>query len=544
MQLDKSTLKKIGIPIAVIVVILLILPMLINVDSFRPKIETELTKALGRPVTMGQLSLSLLSGSVKIDKIGIGDDPAFSKEPFLTAKSLKVGVKLLPLIFSKELNVTGIELEEPEITLLKAGNGKWNFSTLGSGEKKPAETAGKEKGEVPNLSIGKLEVTNGKLSVGKVGSSAKPQVYEKLEAEMEDFSATSQFPFKLSVKMPGGGEVNLSGKAGPINKTDSAKTPFDATIKVKNFDIAKSGFVDASAGLGGEANFEGTVNSNGQQGKATGAVSVEKLKLSPKGSPAPELVKVKYAIDLDMDKESGTITQGDIALGKAMAKLTGGFQSQGESTVLNMKLNAPDMPVNELEAFLPAMGVTLPSGSKLKGGTLSADLSITGTVEQTIISGPVRLANTKLDGFDMGGKLGALPGIGGKTKSSGDTTIQNASLTANVAPEMTRADGINVTISSLGTVTGAGTISPSGALNFKMMADLETNRSDARADRRGGTGGPIPFMIQGTTSNPSFVPDVGGMAGTAAKGAISGAVKGTTGGASSGLGGVFGRKKK
>ena len=37
-----------------------------------------------------------------------------------------------------------------------------------------------------------------------------------------------------------------------------------------------------------------------------------------------------------------------------------------------------------------------------------------------------------------------------------------------------RADAINVTIPSLGVVTGAGTISPSGALDFRMTADLQT----------------------------------------------------------------------
>ena len=40
----------------------------------------------------------------------------------------------------------------------------------------------------------------------------------------------------------------------------------------------------------------------------------------------------------------------------------------------------------------------------------------------------------------------------------------------------------------------------------------------------------MPFKIQGTTSNPSFVPDVGGMAASAAKGAIQQSVSGKTGG--------------
>jgi AsmA protein len=97
-----------------------------------------------------------------------------------------------------------------------------------------------------------------------------------------------------------------------------------------------------------------------------------------------------------------------------------------------------------------------------------------------------------------------------------------------------------VTIPSLGVVTGAGTISPSGALDYKMVADLEGQRSEARADRTGRDGdrGAIPFMIQGTTSSPTFVPDVAGMAGGAAKGAIQKSVKEKTG-----LGGVFGKKK-
>ena len=70
--------------------------------------------------------------------------------------------------------------------------------------------------------------------------SAKPtplrsrQVYDKLNAEVKDFSFTSQFLFELTVNLPGGGSANLTGKAGPINPQNSAMTPFDASMKVKN----------------------------------------------------------------------------------------------------------------------------------------------------------------------------------------------------------------------------------------------------------------------------------------------------------------------
>jgi hypothetical protein len=48
-------------------------------------------------------------------------------------------------------------------------------------------------------------------------------------------------------------------------------------------------------------------------------------------------------------------------------------------------------------------------------------------------------------------------------------------------------------------------------------------------------------MIQGTTSSPKFVPDVGSLAGNAAKGALQKSVSEKTG-SKTGFGGVF-RKK-
>jgi AsmA protein len=47
---------------------------------------------------VGNLHLSLLSGSVAADDLSIADDPSFSQQPFIKAKDLKVGVELIPLI--------------------------------------------------------------------------------------------------------------------------------------------------------------------------------------------------------------------------------------------------------------------------------------------------------------------------------------------------------------------------------------------------------------------------------------------------------------
>jgi AsmA protein len=538
----KRILRIVGIILAVLVLILIVLPFLVNVNSFRPRIESEMTSALGRPVTLGDLSLSILSGSVEVKNIAIADDRAFSPTPFVTAKSLKVGVELMPLIFSKQLNVTGITLEQPEITLLKAANGTWNFSSLGGAAKKAPEE--KSNPAAPaNFSVAKLEVSDGKLTVGKVKSS-KLQIYDKVNITVTNFSLTSPFPFELSARLPGGGDAKISGKAGPIPATDTAKTPFEAAVKVNNMDIAASGFIDPASGIAGLANFDGTLNSTGSRAKAVGTFTGNKLKFSPKGTPAPKAVVIKHAVDVDLDKQAGALTQGDVEIGKAVAHLTGAFRTEGETQVVNMKLSAPNMPVDELQVMLPSLGVVLPSGSQLKGGTLSAELAITGPVDKLVITGPVRLADTKLTGFDLGSKLGALAAFAGKAVSNPDTSVQNVSLNARVAPEGTKADNINLNVPAIGVITGAGTVSPGGDLNFKMLADLRGGMVGGVSQMAGMSTGKndIPFIIGGTTSKPIFVPDVKGMVGGALQGVLSGKtpVKGIDMNA---LGGLFGKKK-
>ena len=547
----KRYLKIGGVVLAVFLVVLIVLPFLINVNSFRPKIEAAATDALGRQVKVGNLSLSLLGGSVTADNISIAEDPAFGTAPFVIAKSLKVGVELMPLVFSKELRVTEITLRQPQITLLKTASGKWNFSSLGGNSaKKPPQPSSSS--TPTNLSVGKLSVTDGELSVGRANSKAKPRVYEQLNVTVTNFSPTTESPFRMTARLPGGGSADISGQAGPMNPADAAATPFQAKVKVKDLDVLASGFIDPASGFGGLANFDGTLNSNGTTAKAVGTFAGNKLKFSPKGSPAPTTVVIRHTVDMDLERESGTLAQGDVSIGKAVAHLTGTFKTQGESQVLNMRLNAPNMPVEELESMLPALGIVLPSGSQLKGGTLSADLSIAGPVDKLVITGPVKLANTKLANFDLGSKLGALASFAGKAVSNPDTSIQNFSTNARMAPEGTQANNINLTVPAIGVITGNGTVSPAGALSFKMLANLQGGMAGdlTRIASVGGGKNGIPFSIAGTTSKPEFIPDVKGIATGVAENALQNALSGSKAGGTKAaspidaLGGLLGRKKQ
>jgi AsmA protein len=284
-----------------------------------------------------------------------------------------------------------------------------------------------------------------------------------------------------------------------------------------------------------------------------GDATASSLKLSPKGTPAAKPVALKYATNYDLQKETGQLVQGDVSLGHASAKLSGSYDLHGSTAALNMKLNADNMPVEDLQVLLPALGVELPKGSSLEGGTLSADLTINGPVNALNITGPIKLANTKLAGFDMGSKLSAISALGG-AKTGPDTSIQNFSSDVHYSPSGIQTQNINLIIPAIGTITGAGTMSPQNALDYHMTAALNGAVVSGLSKMAGlsGNGSTIPFLISGTASDPKFVPDVKGMVngelgkqlGNQLGKQLGGNAGENTQGVVNAIGGLFGKKKK
>jgi AsmA protein len=547
--LAKPVVKIVGIIVAVLIVLVVALPFFINVNSYRPEIESSLTSALGRPVKVGNLSLSILSGSVKADQLSIGDDPKFSNSPFIQAKALAVGAELMPLIFSKKLNVTKIVIDHPEIFLLRNREGVWNFSSIGgqTTSSQPANAPKSSSNSTSNINIAKLDVNDGTVTVGSSTGKRKPIVYSNVNISVRDFAFTSSFPLTASVGLPGGGSLKIEGTAGPINASDSALTPVQGKLHMTKLDLSQSALVDPTLGITGSADFDGTLTSDGHIAKASGTIKGTSLKLVPAGKPAGEPVQIVFAVDHDLKTETGKVVQGDISTGKAAAKLTGTYNMKGDTTSIQTKLAGEGMPVDDVEKLLPAFGVILPSGSQLKGGTISAEINSNGPLDKLVSTGWLKMSNTALAGFNLGSKLSTLSTLTGKQPSTGnDTQIQNLSSNVRYAPDGTRLDKIDLAIPSLGTVTGAGTISPSNALDFKLLANLSGGVGGGLTKAAGMGSGGIPISVGGTTSNPSFTPDMKGMMNSQLKGQLKGLVPGGQGGQSNpvgGLGGLFGKKK-
>ena len=531
----KRILKWFGIVFVVLLVAVVSLPFLVNVDQFRPTLQADLSAALGREVKLGNLQLKILRGEVTADDLSVAEDPAFGKPAFLQAKSLHVGVELWPFLLSHKLVVTDLNLDQPEIALVQAPSGDWNFSSLGRKAKgapaeppSPAQSQPSAAAHMPlDLSVKLIQIGNGRVSLARTVGHWKPLVLEQVNIELRDFSSASAFPFSLSAQVRGGGTLKLNGKAGPINPTDSAMTPVGVNLSASQLDLAGTGMNDFAPDVAGLVSLDGSGASDGINMQVRGKLKGEKLKLARNGTPAARPVEIDFSVQHDVRKHSGVVRQGDIHIGNAVAHLTGTYAEQGESMSVNMKLSGPDMPVQELEAILPALGVVLPAGTSLQGGSASANLVTEGPANRLVTTGSLALNNTRLAGFDLSKKMSSIEKLGG-IKAEPDTEIRTLSANLRSAPDGISAQDMKLVLPAIGELSGSGTVSPANDLDFKMVAVVHISGLLAVV---GNT--PIPFTVGGTCSQPVFKPDVKAVVKEEVKGIednAKGLIKGLLGG--------------
>jgi AsmA protein len=534
--MKKRFLLILGIAVAVILLVLIALPFFIDVDRFRPELESTASHALDRQVKLGHLSLSILTGKVVADDIAVADDPAFSKTDFVTAKSLEIGIELKPLIFSRQLNVTEIILESPQIAIIDGGNGTWNFSSLGGASRKNINLS---QAQPRSFSIGKFKVNNGRLSLKKVDSPDEPQVYDNFSLVFTNLSTTAAFPFQLQTNLPGGGNVSLAGTAGPISDVNVFSTPLTATLKATNASLATHGFIAPVLGISGTVNVDETLQSDGTKATLAGGLTASDLKLSPTGPPSPRVISIQDNVEVVLATQAGTIKQADISIGKLQLHATGSFKDEQNTRTVDLQLNGPKLPIDELQAMLPTLAVKLPAGSHLQGGEASVALHIKGSADAWAISGPVKASNFTFVGYNLASQLGSFGGLAGKTISSPDTSFRSFSLHVQITKAGIQVDHLDIDVPSVGSSTGAGTISPTGDVKIAMMGTPAGGVAGSLTKlgaAGGGKGGTVPILLHGTLDKPVYTVDTH----TATRTMTSQAAKGVA----SKIGGLFSKKKK
>jgi AsmA protein len=520
----KHWLLILGAVIAVALVALAVLPFLIDVNRFRPELEAEASAGLGRTVKLGNLSLSILSGKLVAHDIEIADDPAFSQSAFLKAESVKIEIDLKPLIFSRQLNLTGIVIDRPQINLLKAADGTYNFSTLGNSSVPGQNTPGANH---PPLSVARFRVNQGTLTVAQLDSSGKPLVYSDVNIVVTDFSRASQFHFQISAGLPGSGEANLSGKIGPIRFANIPSTPLDLTATVHKLNISAYKFIDPASGISGMLDLDETVTSDGSTASAAGTLVGSKMIFGPGGRPSPKAITIRDKVEVDLATQSIKITPSDILIGNAKFQMTGTIESPSKRRALGLRLTGKNVPIDDLQAVLPSVPVRLPEGSHLRGGTLSINFAITGPMASPVVSGPVQVADTTLVGYNLGAQIGSVASFAGKAISNPDTFLHSMSCDTTATLAGSTSTNLQADSPSVATSTGSGTTNLDGTLHFDILSYPTSGMAGGliKMSSVGSGKGAIPIAIEGTVAHPIYVTDTKAAArsivGQTARGVVS-----------------------
>jgi AsmA protein len=206
-----------------------------NINPFKPLIENKLTAMLGRQVKLGDLSMSPLASTVDAQDLTIADDPQFSSDPFITATVIHIGVQMGPLLLQRQILVESLEIEAPQIRLVRAANGAWNFSTLGRDPASPAQPE-KQQG-IPDFTINTFHIKNGHATLENLPSAGAPFLIDQLDVAVDNFALAKEFPVTLSAVLPGQSKLNITGKAGPINPQDLANTNFNLNFATDNLPV-------------------------------------------------------------------------------------------------------------------------------------------------------------------------------------------------------------------------------------------------------------------------------------------------------------------
>lgn len=153
----KKLVVALGILIALVLLAGVAILLLVDVNAYKPRIESAVSDALGMEFRiLGKARLRLFpSASIVLSNVRLhnrGTDLA-------TAETLRVGVKLRPLL-DRQIAITELALEKPVIRIEKGSDGKFNYETTPL-QAKPAV----KEGEAPSRP---LVVSTGSVSAGKI----------------------------------------------------------------------------------------------------------------------------------------------------------------------------------------------------------------------------------------------------------------------------------------------------------------------------------------------------------------------------------------
>jgi len=253
----------VGFLVIVVIAMLLLIPVFMDVQKYKPYIERRVSEAVGRPFTMGnEIKASLFPwAGIYLSDLHLGNPPGFDEPDFVSVKSFKIRVKLIPLLVSKfkDIQIDHIVLNEPRIALIKQKEGKttWEWaekekkpSPSEKSETQPVEGLPENEFSLKSLAVGDFTINNGLIYY--IDHSNKANGLNKEKREVSDLNLTlldvsldRPVNVKMSARMDGY-PVSVNGSIGPVGaKPGREPVSFDMTVNVlKQLDMNLKGRID------------------------------------------------------------------------------------------------------------------------------------------------------------------------------------------------------------------------------------------------------------------------------------------------------------
>lgn len=212
-------LKIIGIAIGSLVLLGMVLPYFISVDSFRPKITSMIEQKTGRKVAIGNIRARFIPHiGFTVTDIALSSPESFGNVSLLKADSLKGALAWGPL-FRGEYQIDSLELVHPVLFIADDEHGRSNYDfspeAVTPGARKNLADSGKP------LELSSVDLSNAELTfcriVGAHHTLVPAMKITGVDVHLSDIT-TQPGALKLwSARVPlSGVKMELSGMRGPL----------------------------------------------------------------------------------------------------------------------------------------------------------------------------------------------------------------------------------------------------------------------------------------------------------------------------------------
>lgn len=519
-------------------------PFLVDVDRYRPRLESSLSEALDREVRIGKLTLSFWRGGLYANQIEIAEDPDFGETPFLMANGLSVGARLLPLITERRLIVEEVLIDAPTVRLIQNDRMRWNFDSLANRTPQvKAEPPPADAPEAPSFVVALIRLRGGHLVVQPAGSRPEGISVTGLQLDLRDVSPSSIIGFSLNATLAPRASLRADGTLGPLPAGDLTLTPMQAEFSVDRLHIVETGLVQPAAHLSAVLSGKGSLQADNGTSTLRMAAEVNDLAVGETATPSVTPVLLETTIRHNLVRSQGTIESATVQAGDARATIRGSYRLSPSQTIVDLELDAPQMPVDDLARLLPSFGVALPAGASLVGGTLHVQSRMAGPTTALSTNGSISLADSVLTGYSFSRVIESAARLAGLAVSA-DTAIQLLRADLVRSQGQTQLNGIDLNVPNLGQLQGDLRIGERDELDGALLATIQTTGGLVGVGLEHLTGGQqtvlrIPLLIGGTASQPAVSADTRDLV----KGAARQAVETYAPKAREVLEGLFGRRQ-